>query len=107
MGQYDAVETASDSSSITDNGERPQSVDLSACRTQAMAQDWVAWYLAQLKDEWRTVRLVVPWVGKVLDGGDTFSLTWDFWDGVTWDIVNYEIDPQRERVTIYGQEWPT
>ena len=103
----DGVEAASDSTSITNNGERVERVVLSACRSQAMAADWVAWYLTQRKQEWRTLELTVPWIGKRLGAGDTFSLTWDFWTGITWDLTDVEVEYARERVKLIGQEWPS
>ena len=102
----DGVESASDTTSITSNGERVERVVLSACRSQAMAADWVAWYLTQRKQEWRTVEVVVPWVGKAV-GLNTFGLLWDFFSGLTWDVVVCNNDNMRERVTITGQEWPS
>jgi hypothetical protein len=104
---YDGMETDSDSGSITDNSERIERVELTACRSQAMAADWVSWYLTQTKDVWRTIETMVPWVGKLLNAGDTFGLTWDFYNGVTWDLAGMEIDKMRERIRIKGQEWPS
>jgi hypothetical protein len=104
---YDAVESAGDSTSISLNGERMENVDLSACRTQAMAADWAAWYLAQKKQEWKTIEITVPWAGKALNAGETFSLTWDLWTGLTWDLVAAETDHMAERVRLTGQQWPS
>lgn len=103
---YDAVEVASDSASITANGERVESVNLTACRTQAMAADWAAWYLAQKKQEWKTLEITVPWIGKALAPGQTFSLTWQLWSGLTWDLVAAEREHATERVKLTGQQWP-
>jgi hypothetical protein len=104
---YDGVESDSDATSITDNGERLESIELSACRTAAMAANWVEWYLTQVKQEWRTVEIVAPWSGKAVDAGETFGLTWDFFSGLTWDLVEAEVTPMRETVRLVGQEWPT
>ena len=72
-----------------------------------MAADWVAWFLAQKKQEWKTLALTVPWIGKALAAGDTFSLTWDLFDGLTWDPVAVDIDHMRERVRLVAQQWPS
>lgn len=104
---YDGVASDSDATSISNNGERVERVELSACRDATMAADWVGWYLDQVKQEWRTVEGEVPWIGKALDVGDTFSLTWDFFNAVTWDPVEIDVDRMRERVRIRGQEWPS
>lgn len=104
---YDAVESAGDSASISLNSERMENVDLSACRTQAMAADWAAWYLAQKKQEWKTIEITVPWIGKTLTPGQTFSLTWQLWSGLTWDLVAAELDHAGERVKLTGQQWPS
>ena len=104
---YDGVETDFDATSISKNGERIERVELYACRTQAMAQDWVAWFLIQLKQELRTLEIMVPWIGKVLGAGNTFSLTWDFWSGITWDLIQVDVDPNLENVRLVGQEWPS
>jgi len=103
---YDGVASTSDATSISNNGERMAEIELSACRDGAMAADWVAWYLLQVKNEWRTIEAMVPWIGKALDAGDTFSLTWDFFNAVAWDPENIEIDPMHERIRLLGQEWP-
>lgn len=95
-----------DSASQAASGVRMETVELSACRTQAMADNWAAWYLAQKKQEWKTVSLTVPWIGKALDAGETFSLTWEFWSGLTWDLVAAEVDHMAERVKLTGQQWP-
>lgn len=94
------------SASQAASGVRMETVELSACRTQAMADNWAAWYLAQKKQEWKTVSLTVPWTGKALDAGETFSLTWEFWSGLTWDLVAAEVDHMAERVKLTGQQWP-
>jgi hypothetical protein len=104
---YDGVETDFDATSISKNGERIERVGLSACRIQAMAQDWVAWFLTQLKQEWRTVEVLVPWIGKILGADNTFSLAWDFWSGITWDLIQADVDPNLENVRLEGQEWPS
>ena len=103
----DAVESDSDATSISDNGERVETVVLSACRTQAMATDWVAWYLTQKKQEWRLLDIELPWIGKALGPGQTFSLTWDFFSGVTWDPIKIEANKMTERLQITAQEWPS
>ena len=104
---YDGVASASDATSITNNGERVGEIELSACRDATMAADWVAWRLTQVKQEWRTLEIVTAWIGKALDAGETFSLTWDFFTGVTWDLVDADIDPMHERIKLLGHEWPS
>lgn len=104
---YDEVSEVSDATSISDSGERIANKLLSACRTAPMANDWVAWYLIQVKNEWRITNITVPWIGKLLDPGDTFILTWDFWNGVTWDITRIRVNTVNEQVQFTGQEWPS
>jgi hypothetical protein len=104
---YDGIESTSDATSITNNGERVEEIELSACRTQAMAQDWVAWYLTHKKQEWRTLGLTLPWIGKVLGAGDTLGLIWLFYTGLIWDLESIDVDHSRERMTIKAQEWPS
>lgn len=104
---YDGVASDSDAASITANGERVERIELSACRDATMAADFAGWYLDQVKEEWRTVEFEVPWIGKALYAGDTFSLTWDFFTGVTWDPEEIDVDRMHERMRIRGQEWPS
>jgi hypothetical protein len=103
---YDAIQPVADGASITQNGLRVDSIELSACRTLAMASNWATWYLTQKKQEWRTLDITVPWIGKVLVAGNTFILTWDFFNGVTWDIQSVNVDYMHEKVTFTAQEWP-
>ncbi len=104
---YRGIEKDNDATSISKHGERPETIELSVCRSQAMAADWVSWYLDQVKDLWHTLNLIVPWVGKLIGAGETFGLIWDIFDGLSWDLVNVEVDHAHERVRLQGQEWPT
>ena len=106
-GAYGGIVDDSDATSISDNGERIEMINLTACRDATMAADWVAWYLTQVKDIHKTVELLVPWLGKALGAGNTFGLTFDLFTGLTWDTINVDADQDRERLKIKGMEWPT
>jgi hypothetical protein len=103
---YLGVWAGIDEDSIADSGQRIDKIELTACRDETMAMHWTVWYLTQVSLEWRTVEMTMPWIGKVLGAGNTFSLTWDFWDALTWDVLSVEADQARERIKITAQEWP-
>jgi hypothetical protein len=95
-----------DPTSITKYGELAEDIEFQACKKTLMVDDVADWILTQKKDVLKTVSLTVSHVARILEKGDYFILTWIFWSGLKWRVLNIEETPGQQTFQIEAVQYP-
>jgi len=96
----------SDGTSITKYGELIEDLEFKTTKIPAQVNDVIDWVLTQKKDVLKTVHLEADHAARILEKGDYFTLTWDFWTGLKWRVLSIDENPASQGFTIDAVQYP-
>lgn len=100
FGGYKKQVERSNAASITKYGTLAEDWQFPAITITAMAEDVADWILLQKKDVIPIVELICNYTARKLERNDFFLLTYAFWSGYKWRIVEIKEIPGTQEFSI-------